>query len=181
MTVSAFLPILIVPLIGWRLYRRFHRLTRRQPVSAVRSWLTLLLCPLALGMLALACRADAAALAALLAGSVAGAILGIYSQRLTHYEFDRAQLYYMHNIWIGAGLFSLVLVRLGYRLFQLYALGGDWRQFAGPGANAAMMHSALTMALLGLLLAYYARYAAGILIRRRQLASAPAEAETPLA
>jgi len=158
--------IVLVPLIGWRLYARFNKLTTRQKVRPLRSRLALYGLPVLLLTLALVSRNDNLAFGALLAGTALGLIIASYGLKWTKYENHEGQLFYTHNVFIGVGLFLLLLGRLAYRLFQSYHQG-MWS--AGPVTAQAMLHSPLTLGIVGIILAYNACYAGGILRWRRAM------------
>jgi hypothetical protein len=169
MQAATVLPFIVVPLIGWRLYARFHRLTRRQAYSPARSWITVLLLPLLILLMAVGVLGggDQLAFGALAAGVIGGVVLAHIGLRLTRFEIDNGVLHYTPNAKIGIALFALLVARLGYRLLSAW-MAGNMDSFAGKQGGAAMLHSPLTLVVLGLVLAYYARYGAGILLAARR-------------
>lgn len=164
MQAATILPFVVVPLIGWRLYARFHRLTRRQAYTPARSWISAIVLPLLILLMALGVLAggDQLAFAALAAGAIGGVVLAHVGLRLTRFEHENGVLHYTPNAKIGIALFALLIARLGYRLLSAY-LAGNMNGFAGKQGGDAVLHSPLTLLVLGLVLAYYARYAVGVL------------------
>jgi cytochrome b561 len=99
------------------------------------------------------------ALAALVAGVVVGVALAWWGLRLTQFEKTGEGYFYTPNAHIGIALSVLLVARLGYRFFQMATL-------VGPDAARATHEfgrSPLTMVIIGMLAAYYASYAVGIL------------------
>jgi len=55
--ISVITLLALLPLIGWRMYARLRRMIGRQRLPRIRPWVTLVMFPLLLGLLALAARA----------------------------------------------------------------------------------------------------------------------------
>jgi cytochrome b561 len=158
---GTFVMILLVPLIGWRLYRRMRRLVGRQPSRTWRHAFSVAFLPLVLTLLALgawlAHREDT--LLALAGGIAVGAGLALWGLRLTRFEKTDDGWFYTPNARIGIALMALLVVRLVYRAFELVGQSG----LQPPNASQDMMRSPLTMVMLGAVLSYYAAYSAGLL------------------
>jgi hypothetical protein len=151
--------IVLVPLIVWRMYARIRRLIGRQRSKPVRHWLAAIFFPLLILLLAATALAAPMALAALVAGVVVGVALAWWGLRLTQFEKTGEGYFYTPNAHIGIALSVLLVARLGYRFFQMATL-------VGPDAARATHEfgrSPLTMVIIGMLAAYYASYAVGIL------------------
>ncbi|HEY5800786.1 MAG TPA: hypothetical protein VIT92_11225 [Burkholderiaceae bacterium] len=172
---TALLPVVLVPFIGWRLLVRYRRLTRRQPVTPWRSRLLMVLMPLLLLLLAAGTLGDTWAMAGITLGAAGGWLLAGRGLKLTKFENDGGTLYYTPNAVIGVALFALILARLGYRFWQAYQ-AGSMAALGGQQAGQAMLHSPATVFLFGLILVYYARYAAGVLRWHKTASTQPVAA-----
>ncbi len=148
--------IAIAALIGWRIYMRIRRLVGRQRLSPIRPWVTLVVFPLLLCLLALVSLGHPYTLAALAAGLAIGIGLGLYGHRVTRFEATPEGLFYTPNAHLGIALSLLFIGRCGYRMFQLSVLGetGSVNDFGS---------SPITLAIFGTLAGYYVSYAAGLL------------------
>lgn len=157
-----FLPYLIVvPLVLWRLYRRVKRNIGRQHLTKWRPWLTMTLFPAIVILISLGALAQPLRLAALAAGIVAGAVLGMFGTRHTKFENTPEGLFYTPNAHIGIALSVLFAGRVVYRMVQLYSVDPN----AQPNP-ADFASSPLTLSIFGLLAGYYVAYAIG-LVRHR--------------
>jgi hypothetical protein len=176
----ALLPI--AALLLYSLYRRYRRHVGPQEVTPLRMGLrVLLLCALAVFILALP-RSTQLHLG-LIAGIVTGAALGLFSLRHTRFETRGAKHYYIPNIYIGLAVSALFALRLIYRFAVLYPqmqqAGGGFH-LPNPGDPLAAMggsKSLLTLAMLGVVIGYYASYYAGVLLQSRRAVAAQPAAE----
>jgi len=162
---SLLMPAGIAALVGWRLWRRIRRMLGRQRLSRVRPWLAVGLLPLLLLVLALGCLQRPLAAAALAGGVVAGTLLGGLGLRRTRFEVTPEGLFYTPDTYLGMALSLLLVLRLAWRAAQLQLLQAGREEVA----VAALQASPLTLLVLGTLLAYHVRYAAGLLCWRRQV------------
>jgi len=162
--------VLVVALVGWRVYSRIRRMIGRQRLSTVRPWLTIVLFPLIVALVLAGSLLHPLTAAAVAGGAVAGIALGLLGTRLTRFEATPAGLFYTPNAHLGIALSLLLVLRLGYRFVVLQLDGGRFDpQAMQLGA------SPLTMALFGLLAGYYVTYAIGLLRWRASVArQAPA-------
>lgn len=157
--------LVLLPLLGWRLYARFRRLVGRQRLSRVRPWITLSVFPLL--TLLLVYVAGAGLSVWLVAGLGAGALLGAYGLRRTRFERTGTGFFYTPNAHLGIALSLLFAGRLLYRLVELY-LAASSHTLPAPFGR-----SPLTLAIFGLLAGYYVAYAIGLL-RRCRASAGPA-------
>jgi hypothetical protein len=155
--------VALIPLIGWRIYRRVRRNVGRQKSRAWRHWAGAILFPLLLAMLALAAITRPLAEAALVAGAIGGMGLGIWGIRLTRFERTAEGFFYTPNAYLGIGLSLLLVGRVVYRMWELYMIEGTWAT-----QPPDITRSPLTLAIVGLVAGYYAAYAIGLLRWRRQ-------------
>jgi hypothetical protein len=149
--------LVLLPLIGWRVYSRFRRMVGRQRLSKVRPWITLAIFPTLLLLLALASHAHLERLWLLCGGVVGGSLLGIFGLSKTLFEPTKAGLFYTPNAHLGIALSLLFVGRIIYRFVEIYAID--------PGAPRDMndfASSPITLAVFGLLAGYYIAYAIGL-------------------
>lgn len=164
--------LIFVPLIAWRIYKRFKRLVGRQRLSKVRLWITLGIYTMLLALLFLA-GLTAPILLFWLVGSVGlGALLGWFGLSKTVFEPTKEGLFYTPNAHLGIALSMLFVARLGYRFFQIYAANDS----APPQGND-FAHSSLTLAVFGLLAGYYVTYDLGLLRWRHKVLLAKRQRE----
>ena len=161
--------LVLLPLIAWRMVRRFRRLVGRQLSVAWRHRTAAVLFPvlvLALGASAVAAPDAMPALGALGAGLAVGIGLAVYGLRLTRYEVTDQGLYYTPSAHIGIALSVLLAGRIGFRMFQAY------EDAQAPSALHHYTNSPLTLLVFGMLAGYYATYAIGLLRWRRSVGAA---------
>jgi cytochrome b561 len=163
---TSFIPyIIIAALVVWRVYARVQRMVRRQKFSSVRSWITVALFPALIVLLALATFTQRSSELAELGGAAIGVALGIVGLRTTKYEATPEGLFYTPNAHIGIALSLLMVGRLIYRYFQMYApaqLVAQANSMQNNGANY-FISSPLTLLIFGTLAGYYSTYAIGLL------------------
>ena len=85
--------------------------------------------------------------------------LGVWGLRLTKFEKGDTMFFYTPNAHIGIALSLLLVVRIGFRLFQMYVLTAS----DTPPDMQDFGRSPLTLVILGMMMAYYATYGAGLL------------------
>ena len=161
--------LVLLPLVGWRVYSRVRRMVGRQRLSRVRPWITLAIFPALLVLLGLASYSHVERLALLAGAAALGAGLGVFGLRKTRFEAGKEGLFYTPNAHLGIALSLLFVGRIVYRFVEVYA--------AGPGVTHDMQdfgRSPITLAVFGLLAGYYIAYAIGLLrwrfgvLRRKQ-------------
>ena len=150
--------ILVVALVAWRLHARIRRMIRRQRLSTVRPWLTIVLFPLIIALVLTGSLLRPMTAVAVLAGAAIGIALGLLGTRLTKFEATPAGLFYTPNAHLGIALSLLLVLRLGYRFVMLQMNG----QRFDP-QSMQLGASPLTMAIFGTLAGYYVTYAIGLL------------------
>ena len=164
MTPTATILVVAAPLIVWRLYSRMRRLIGRQPLRRWRSGMAAILFPLLLVLLAIAGLAHPLSLAGLAGGVSVGIGLALWGLQLTRFENTPEGMFYTPNAHIGAALSLLFTGRILYRFFQLYEAGTVQAQ-PSPGDFA---NSPVTLLIFGMMAAYFAAYAIGILRWQRK-------------
>lgn len=173
MTPNLIAPIVVAPLIVWRLYARTRRNFGRQPIQPKRMWMRVAIFSVVALLVATQGLLDPRLAAGLAAGLAGGVLLGMLALKLTRFEIDGQNDCYFPNPWIGMGLTALFLGRLLYRLMVLYP---EMTQ-AASGGFATYQRSPLTMVILGLLLGYYIAYYAGLLIHHRRVTATRVQSE----
>ena|SRR5258706_4684349 len=167
--------VALVPFIAWRLYSRYRKLMSRQKSRAWRHWTAAIFFPSILVLLAVTSLVHPLSEAALAGGIVIGAVLSHFGLRLTRFESTPEGIYFTPNARIGIVLSLLLVARIAYRFYEMWGVPMVARQ----GQMQDFTRSPLTLVIIGMLLAYYAAYAIGILRWRRANAAAPAPGGTP--
>ncbi|APV51545.1 hypothetical protein BWI17_18730 [Betaproteobacteria bacterium GR16-43] len=154
--------VVLVPLLAWRIYRRVRRTIGRQRLSKIRPWLTVAFFPLLVVVLGLVSASHPERLLWLAGGLAAGAWLGAYGLRKTAFEATDEGLYYTPHAPLGIAISVLFVGRILYRFYEIYALA--------PGRVDDFARSPLTLAIFGVLAAYYTVYVGGLLRWRFRVA-----------
>jgi len=156
----------VVALIAWRMHARVRRLIGRQKLPPVRPWVTVILFPVLVALLALGARTSLHLSAALAGGVIAGVTLGVIGLHMTRFEVGSDGLYYTPSAHIGIALSTLVVARVVWR-FLFTGMGAAGAGFGGGSAMPAQPpHTTLTpltLLLIGTLAGYYFTYAVGLL------------------
>lgn len=173
MTPNVIAPLVVAPLIVWRLYARTRRNFGRQPIQPKRMWTRVAILSVVALLVATQGLIDPRLAVGLTAGLVGGVVLGMLALKLTRFEIDGRNDCYFPNPWIGMALTALFLGRLLYRLMVLY----PEMTHGAAGGFAAYQRSPLTMMILGLLLGYYIAYYAGLLIHHRRVTAGRIQSE----
>ena len=158
-------PIVLAPLIVWRLHYRLRGNFGRQPLRPKRMWTRVgMLCGASM-LVALTGLSDPRLAEGLALGLLGGAVPGVIALRLTRLEIDGANDCYFPNRWIGLALTTLLIGRLLYRFMMIWP---EMSNVAAGGGYASLQPSPLTLAVLGLLFGYYIAYYAGLLLHHRR-------------
>jgi energy-converting hydrogenase Eha subunit A len=167
---QALITIAFMALIAWRLYARVRRNIGRQKLSPRRPWITLVIFPVVVAMLAFGARALVQSEECLAAGLALGIVLGVIGQRLTKYESTPEGRFYTPSAHLGIALSAVLVARLAYR-FMVIGIPGT------PGATPPPNPwSPLTMLIVGTLAGYYWTYALGLV---RWMLRTPAQTQSP--
>ncbi len=176
----ALLVAAIALLVVWRVLRRVRRLVGRQRVVVRRLMWTAIVFPLLLVAVSIPNVANAGFVEAIVAGVVAGIALALLGLKLTRFEAAPDGRFYVPNTVLGVAISLLFIGRLVYRFGAMYLVAGRF----DPASFQSFGRSPLTLALFGVVAAYFATYSIGILMWNRRMSSdAPPRpgAETPLA
>ncbi|HVY80999.1 MAG TPA: hypothetical protein VG994_08470 [Steroidobacteraceae bacterium] len=165
MTPQALIPALLVPLIGYRVYRRFRTSFGRQPVQTNRLVLRIVLLSAIATALLLLSLSQVELLAAAAVGLALGGIVGVIGLRLSTFEHTPEGSFYTPNRYIGVTVTTILVARLVYRFFVVMPTLQTPAAAGNPYAGYAQ--SPLTLAILMLMVGYYVCYSAGILLKAR--------------
>lgn len=157
MTAQQIIVAALIPLIAWRLYRRVRSMVGRQKSRMRRHWIAAVLFPVVAVMVALGAFVHPVALAGLGAGIVVGVALAMWGLRLTRFEHTADGYFYTPNAHIGIALSVVFLARVAWRIFEMQQLASH------AGVPQGFAASPLTLLIFGMLVGYYAAYAAGLL------------------
>ncbi|MBX3609683.1 MAG: hypothetical protein KF871_07265 [Hydrogenophaga sp.] len=147
----------LVPLLAWRVHSRFRRAVGRQRLSRYRAPITFTIYALLLSAVVRACWAQPTPLLALSASLLAGAGLARLAFARTQFEATRQGLFYVPHAPIGLALASLFLLRLLWRLVEVF-----WLAPQAPHHWSDFVQSPLTLGSLGLVAGYQVAYTAGL-------------------
>jgi energy-converting hydrogenase Eha subunit A len=159
--------LILVPLLVWRIYSRVKKLMQRQESHLWRHWAAAILFPLAIIAAGTGAVTDQLALACLAAGTLAGAWAGVWGVKLTRFEYTGKSFFYTPNLHMGIAVTMLFTARIIYRGLELYMNSREAMPAPMPKPSHDFTQSPLTMLTFGLLAAYYASYAVGLLRWRR--------------
>lgn len=151
-------PAIVIPYIGWRVYRHYRRSVGRQRLHLRR--LTVLIAAFSLISVAfgLAALDQPPALRALAGGLLLAVPLALAGLQLTKFETTPEGRFYTPNAAIGVGLIVLFAGRSLYRMYVL---------FVAPPANIItprLFQSPLSLLIFGLTAGYYIAYYTGVIL-----------------
>ena len=178
LSLPALMPVAVVALVGWRMYKRVRRLIGRQPVNEKRLWLTAIFFPILIGLVSLSGLRDVALLEGVVAGVAIGIALGCFGLRLTRFEATADGCFFTPNTFIGIAVSVLFVGRLLYRFGVLYLSTGQ----VDPASVQSFGSSPLTLATFGVVAAYYTTFAIGVLLwyrKARSEGAPPSSSLTP--
>jgi hypothetical protein len=170
MTPQALIPALLVPLIGYRVYRRFRTSFGRQPVQTKRMIFRIVILSLIATLFIALSLTHLMTLGAAALGLAIGGIVGVIGLRLTKFELGGpGGNFYTPHPYIGGAVSALLVARLVYRFLIVFPTMQTAAQQAAPNGNpyAGFQSSPLTSAILMLTAGYYITYYAGILLKAR--------------
>jgi hypothetical protein len=150
----------------WAIYRRVRRNIGRQPVTARRMQVRIVILAAVLLLLASRTVHTAELGGALLAGLVAGAVLGYVGLRHTKFETTPEGSFYTPHTYIGITVSALLIARIAYRVVEVYPAARAAAQ-ANADPFASYVKSPLTLAIFGVVVGYYVLYYMGVLMKSR--------------
>jgi hypothetical protein len=164
------------PLDGWQitfgisalvllvLYRRARRLFGRQRYSVPRLSVRIGLVGLLGGLLII----GASVVRGLgpWVGLSVGVSIGLVGIALTRFEFIDGELFFKPNALVGAGVLSLLIGRMVYRLTVIGSIAKSFSSNGSdPSAIPGLPGSSLTTFIVFIVLGFYVSYYLGVLIR----------------
>lgn len=164
--------VALVPLIAWRVRTRFRRARGRQRLSRYRGPISLTIYTLLIGLIGFANFPYPMRLLAFAAALLAGAALAAYALGRTHFEPTPQGLYYTPHGPIGLAVAMLFVLRIAYRVVEMYVLG-----HARPHGFAEFAQSPLTIGAFGVMAGYQGGYMLGLVRWRRRVLRAKRERE----
>lgn len=159
--LPVYAPWLMTAGFGWLYYRRIRRHFGWQPWQPRRTTVRIVLLVLVLGLLVTAALFVPHVATGMLAGAVAGAVLGVFALRHTRFQARDGQPGYIPNPWIGGTLSLLLVARLAWRWYS-----GAFSQGMVAGSGNA---SPLTMSLAAALVCYGLVQAIGLSLHLRRI------------
>lgn len=154
-----------LPLIAWRMVVRYRRMTTRQRLGRIRPWITVIVFPLLLWLIAMTAfvppHPQPEKLPWLGAGLLVGVLLSVYGLRRTTFEVTSEGLFYTPHAKLGIAISVLFTLRVLWRIGELLLRGP-----VPPDHMNDFTLSPFTLAPLGLLGGYYIAYSAGLIAWR---------------
>ena len=114
--------LVLLPLIAWRIYSRVQPLVRRQRLSAIRPWLTIVIFPLLIALIDVLTLSHPERLVLLAVGLAIGVVLGKFGLRRTKFEPTPEGMFYTPNAHLGIALSLLLVGRIAYRFVEIFVL-----------------------------------------------------------
>jgi hypothetical protein len=166
--LASWLPTLVlIPLIGFGLYRRTRGAFKRQRVNAGRTVPRMVVLTLFSGLF-LFTLPTVPGFAAAAIGATLGIGIALLGLTHTRYEVSAEGKFYTPNVYIGLLVTALFLGRLAGRLVTVLQTSAD--AVAAPGAPlAGIQRSPVTMGIYFLMAAYYVCFSWGVLLKARGL------------
>jgi hypothetical protein len=155
-------PYLIGVLLAWALYRRVRRNFGRQTVQIRRLQLRAGIFSVLGVVVLVSSLRNQALLGAAIGGMASGTLLGYFGLRHTKFEVTPEGRFYTPHTYIGLFVMALFLGRVVFRLLNVYVMPNPGTV---PGANPfeGYQRSPLTLAIVGILIAYYVTFNVGVL------------------
>jgi hypothetical protein len=164
-------PYLVSVLLAWALYRRVRRNFGRQALQTRRLQLRAGIFAVLGVVVLVSSLPNQALLAAALGGMACGTLLGYFGLRHTRFEVTPQGRFYTPHTYIGLLLMALFLGRVVFRLLSVY-LGPQADALPRGNPFEGYQRSPLTLAIFGILIAYYVAFNLGVLRKTRQLSNA---------
>lgn len=169
MVAPAMTYALFAPVVLFAIYRRVCRNFGRQPLRSTRLAVRVVIFAVIAVLLLVPGVMGRHLGLGFVAGLLGGALLGLYGLHLARIDVTPQGRFYTPNRYLGVALTALLVGRLAYRPFIIMSMrGGTAIAAQDPAAMAAMssmQHSALTLAIAGLLVGYYLVFYGGLLWR----------------
>src|SRR5581483_2618965 len=135
MTPQALIPALLVPLIGYRVYRRFRTSFGRQPVQTKRMVARIVILAVIATLFIALAFTQLMTLGAAVLGLAIGGIVGVIGLRLTKFELGPQGNFYTPHAYIGGAVSALLVARLVYRFFIVFPTMQTAAEHAAANSN----------------------------------------------
>lgn len=169
MTPHLSLPLALIPVIAFAVWRRVRMQFGPQPIRRKRMVARIAILMVLAGLIGVAAIHNTQPVAGLVGGLVAGAGLGLIGLRLSRFEVHPVKGdCYVPNPYMGALVTALLLARLAWRFAMLSPQMQNPAGAAAPIHGPALGHSPLTMLTFGLVVGYYVCYYTGLLIHHQR-------------
>ncbi|MBV7538389.1 hypothetical protein KW842_21675 [Duganella sp. sic0402] len=162
MEMTTLVLLLLVPLAVWRIYSRLKVVLGRTKSELWRHYATLAVMVVMVLAVAIQNIGNWVAMAALLAGVVAGGLLGKLSMKKSRLENRAEGFFYTQDRKLGLLVIMLFISRLIYRLFEAYL-----HMHNGLALDPDFLGQPITAWLFGLLGGFYGVYATLLVQWRR--------------
>jgi hypothetical protein len=164
------MPLVLIPVIVFAVWRRVRRQFGPQPIQRKRMMTRIVIFAVIAGLISIAAMHDFRLLGGLAGGMVAGAVLGLIGLRLSRFEVHPVKGdCYVPNPYMGAVVTALLLGRLVWRFAMLSPQMGDPTGATPPIHGPDLGQSPLTMLTFGLVVGYYVCYYAGLLVHHQRI------------
>jgi hypothetical protein len=163
MSSAHLVPILLLGLIAWRMYRRVRRNIGRQPLHPRRAVKSIVILSLVSLLIVGTSFQNTNLLLGFGGGLLLGALLGFVGLRLTKFETTNEGHFYTPNAHIGVALSILLIGRMAYRFMKFPNAFSN----AASAGHPPPMQSPLTIFIVGLTVGYYLVYQTGLFIHSR--------------
>jgi hypothetical protein len=160
MSSAHLVPILLVGIFAWSIYRRVRRNIGRQNLHPRRAVKSIVILSLVSMLIIGTSLQNINLLLGFGGGLLLGALLGFVGLRLTRFETTDAGHFYTPNTHIGVALSLLLAGRMLYRFWEV-------RDIETAPAYPPPMQSPLTFFIIGLTVGYYIVYQTGLFIHGR--------------
>lgn len=160
MSPAHFVPVLLVCLFAWRIYRRVRRNIGRQPLHPRRAVKSIVILSLVSLLIVGTSFQNTNLLLGFGGGLLLGALLGWVGLRLTKFETTNEGHFYTPNTHIGVAISLLLVGRIAYRFMTFHDIS------TAPN-HPPPMQSPLTTFIVGLMVGYYLVYQTGLYIHSR--------------
>src|SRR5580692_1348744 len=160
MSSRTIVPVLLVCLIAWSMYRRVRRNIGRQNLHPRRAITSIVILSLVSVLILGTSLQNTNLLLGFGGGLLLGALLGFAGLRLTRFETTEEGHFYTPNTHIGVALSLLLVGRMIYRLPTIHDA------MTVPN-HPPPMQSPLTFFIIGLTVGYYIIYQTGLFIHSR--------------
>lgn len=174
------MPLVLIPVIVFAVWRRVRRQFGPQPIRRKRMIARIVIFAIIAGLISVAAMHDVRLLGGLVGGLIVGGVLGLIGLHLSRFEVHPVKGdCYVPNPYIGAIVTALLLGRLVWRFAMLSPQMQDPTGATPPIHGPDIGQSPLTMLTFGLVVGYYVCYYAGLLIHHQRILRSRPELREP--